>query len=58
MPAVGLRLAPPLMWGMTIGEDEEEEQRVHRDADEEGNDFAGEDAEVAQHEADEGARVD
>ncbi len=57
MPAVGLRLAPPIMWGMTIGEDEEEEQRVHGDANEEGDDLAREHAEVALHQAEEGARV-
>ena len=44
--------------GHDVGEDEEEEQGVHRDADEEGDDFAGEDAEVALQEAEEGARVD
>ena len=40
-----------------VGEDEEEEQRVHGDANEEGEDFAREHAEVALHQAEEGACV-
>ena len=34
-----------------VGEDEEEEQRVHADADDEGEELAAEDVEVAQEEA-------
>ncbi len=43
--------------GHDVGEDEEEEQGVHDDADEEGEEFAAEDVEVAQEEAGEGAEV-
>ncbi len=39
------------------GEDEEEEQRVHADADDEGQEFAAEHEQVAEEEAEEGARV-
>ena len=40
-----------------VGEDEEEEQRIHDDADEEGDHLAAQDVQVAQEEAGEGARV-
>ena len=43
--------------GDDVGEDEEEEQRVHADADDEGEELAAEDVEVAQEEAGEGAGV-
>ena len=40
-----------------VGEDEEEEQRVHADADDEGKELAAEDVKVAQEEAGEGSGV-